>query len=66
MAKKKADVWCYDCKHAELMQWWRNPIIARCSLTGERYVARAMCVCRNYVKSNRTKEVKHYDRYRDG
>lgn len=47
MAKKiqsKPSV-CYDCLNARLMQHEKDPIIAECKLTGERYVASAGGYC---------------------
>lgn len=67
MKKKKSNepVCCYDCKHAELMQWFRNPIIAGCKVRGEREVAQTKRKCERFEPNNGWRKVKHYDKYED-
>lgn len=54
---------CIDCKHSDLMQWFNNPVIAFCRVRKERLVARALIVCRAYVKDKQIKKIKQYDKY---
>lgn len=59
MAKKEAKpkVRCFDCANAELMQWDKNPVIAKCPYLLYRQVANSFRYCTNYQKSSSTKKI---------
>lgn len=54
---------CKNCKHAKLMQWFKNPIIAECTLFNERQVAEANRICKDFSQRHDTPEIKHFDSY---
>ena len=54
---------CYDCKYAELMQWFNNPVIAQCMVLGRREVAQAKRRCEKFEQNNGTREIAHFSRY---
>ena len=59
-------VQCLHCKKATaLMQWFKNPVIAWCSETGERQVAATERVCKFYVKAEEDDQppIQHFDSY---
>ena len=57
---------CFLCKHATLMQWMENPIIADCKLRHERLVAMSDHQCVLFEASNNPEpEISHYDHYED-
>lgn len=49
--KTTASVQCLGCRLARLMQREQNPIIAVCTLSGEREVASARRQCAGYVRN---------------
>ena len=49
--KKQPSVQCLTCRLARLMQREKNPIIAVCTLTHEREVARVQRQCSGYVRN---------------
>ena len=55
MAKKtdKEKVRCIDCIHAELMQWYNNPVIAKCPFTQYKQVANAVRTCGDFVQGRK-------------
>lgn len=63
--KKSANriVTCYECKFADLMQWWDNPIIANCAKKEEREVAMSKRKCDMWEKDDKPKAISHYDKY---
>lgn len=64
MAKKKSElVRCINCKNAKLMRWFKNPIIAECTTTGEREVAEQKRFCDRYQEDKSQKEVKQFNSY---
>lgn len=56
-------VQCISCKHATFMQWWNNPVIAKCQLLHERQVAEAKRICRQYTPTSATPEIEHFESY---
>lgn len=64
MAKKaKQLVKCKGCKHAILMRWFKNPVIALCKLKDERFVAEANTLCEDFVADSTEKPVTQYNSY---
>ncbi len=62
MIKRKQDiVCCHDCKHAELMQWGDDPVIAKCPVRKKREVARARRICVRWEKRTKSELIKHFD-----
>ena len=57
---------CFLCKHAILMQWFENPIVAECKIRNERYVAMSDRQCSLFEASNEaTPKITHFDHYED-
>ena len=58
---------CLGCKHAHLMQWFDNPIVAECEVRHERMVAEAKMYCSSFapsgVRDRRLLEIEHFDHY---
>lgn len=64
MAKKEKNlVKCATCNHATLMRWFRNPVIAECSVKHERFVAEANTICEDYVADKRVKPIAQHNSY---
>ena len=63
LKKPKTPVQCRYCKHAALMQWWDNPIIAQCDVTGEREVAETKRLCETFEKRVKAEIVEHFNQY---
>lgn len=59
MAKQKQLHRCYDCLKAHLIQWADDPIIAECSLTGERDVANSLNSCTSFKQGPKDQEIEH-------
>lgn len=45
------------------MRWFKNPVIAECSVKHERFVAEANTLCEDYVLDKRVKPIKQYNSY---
>lgn len=68
MALKQNDntfVHCMDCKWAELMQWYDNPIIAECHRRNDRQVAATKRICKEFAERTTEAKITHYDSYDD-
>lgn len=63
MAANNELVQCTKCKHATLMQWFNNPIIAQCSVFNDRQVAESRRVCKEFSLDYNQKDIKHFDCY---
>lgn len=64
MAKKeKKLVKCATCKHASLMRWFKNPVIAECAIKHERFVAEANTLCDDYLEDKSEKYVIQHNSY---
>jgi hypothetical protein len=63
MAINTTMVQCRKCKHATLMQWFKNPIIAQCAIHGDRQVAESNRICKEFVESFNEAPITHYDSY---
>lgn len=62
----KAPIRCFLCKHATLMQWMENPIIADCDCRHERFVAMSDQMCPLFIaSSNPDPKIMHYDQYEE-
>lgn len=62
----KAPIKCFLCKHATLMQWMENPIVADCKLHHERFVAMSEHPCTQFEASGIPEpEIIHYDHYEE-
>lgn len=66
MRKQRELIRCVDCKYAQLMQWWDNPVIAQCTLRDEREVAMSRRLCASYEPSNKPKNIQHLTSYGHG
>lgn len=56
-------VQCINCRKADLMQWFNNPVVAHCNETDERQVAEANRICKEYQQSLEKKEIRHFNSY---
>lgn len=64
MAKKEKNlVKCATCKHASLMRWFKNPVIAECAIKHDRFVAEANTICEDYVADKRIKPITQHNSY---
>lgn len=63
--KKETFVKCINCKWADLMQWFENPIVAQCNKHDEREVAATKRVCNEYAERTTEAPVTHYDSYEE-
>lgn len=61
--KKTVMVRCIACKHGEYMQWFSNPVICRCKLYEEKFVAESRRICEDYQERVGKAEITHYDHY---
>ncbi|MBQ9560477.1 MAG: hypothetical protein IJ762_09615 [Bacteroidaceae bacterium] len=60
----KGMVQCINCKNGTYMQWFKNPIICKCNIFNEKFVAEAKHICEEFAKRPSEKvEVTHYDHY---
>ena len=64
MAEKQV-VRCMDCRHAALMQWFDNPVVAECTkrVFGHRFVAVSNRFCADFGKRGCKPLIKHYQSY---
>lgn len=63
MAPNAPMVQCLNCKHATLMQWFKNPIIAQCAAHNDRQVAESKRICKEFAARTDEATVTHYDSY---
>ena len=65
MAKKSTTlIRCIDCKNADFMQWFDNPIIAHCHEYEERMVAESKHLCADFIPSGvKSPVIQHFDHY---
>lgn len=60
----KGMVRCIECRHGNYMQWYHNPIICKCAIFDEKFVAEARRLCDDYEeRTNAEPEITHYDHY---
>lgn len=62
MAKKQEaeKVRCIECLHSELMQWDKDPIIAKCPLRLYRQVANTLRICKEFEPAKGEKHITKY------
>ncbi|MBP3373545.1 MAG: hypothetical protein J6L60_03310 [Bacteroidaceae bacterium] len=68
MASKQNEnifVCCINCKWAELMQWFENPIIANCKKKDDRQVAATKRLCKEFAERTGEADIKHFSSYED-
>ncbi len=63
--KQETFVKCMDCKWADLMQWFENPIVAQCNKRNERQVAATRRICKEYAERTTEATITHYDHYEE-
>ncbi len=59
MAVRKTPCLCKDCKFSRLIQYANDPIIAECTLTGDRQVSSTPIFCNRFRKGNIEAVVEH-------
>ena len=68
MALKQTEqtfVQCLNCKWAELMQWFENPVVAHCYKIKDRQVAATRRLCKEYTERGTEPVITHYDSYEE-
>lgn len=59
----KGMIRCIRCKHGTYMQWFKNPIICRCAIYNEKFVAESKHLCEDFIERQEEAEITHYDHY---
>jgi hypothetical protein len=54
-----------NCKWAELMQWFENPVVAHCFKRKDRQVAATRRLCKEYTERGTEPVITHYDSYEE-
>lgn len=54
---------CLHCKWATYKQWYSNPVIALCSVRGDKQVAATKRICKDYRERLEDPVIEHFDHY---
>ncbi|MBP5769808.1 MAG: hypothetical protein J6W75_00395 [Bacteroidaceae bacterium] len=56
---------CLDCRHGVFYQYFRNPIVNDCLISGERNVAESRRICSDFSPrtDGQPPQITHYDSY---
>jgi len=63
MASNNEMVQCLYCRWATYKQWFKNPVVASCSIRGDKQVAATKRICKEYKERNSEPVIEHFDSY---
>ena len=61
--KNEETVQCLHCRFATYKQWFQNPVVALCSVRGDKQVAATKRVCKYYKERPDEPVIEHFDSY---